>query len=43
VLNRDYTEQTLRAVANTTTVPQVFVAGEKIGGSDKLEGWLSSR
>jgi len=43
VLNRDYTEQTLRAVADTTSVPQVFVAGEKIGGSDKLESWLSSR
>jgi glutaredoxin-like protein len=43
VLNRDYTEQTLRAVANATSVPQVFVAGEKIGGSDDLEGWLGRR
>lgn len=40
VLNRDYTEQTLRAVANATTVPQIFVAGEKVGGSDDLEVWL---
>jgi glutaredoxin-like protein len=43
VLNRDYTEQTLRAVANSTSVPQVFVAGEKVGGSDALEGWLANR
>lgn len=43
VLNRDYTEQTLRAVANAATVPQVFVAGERIGGSDDLEGWLARR
>jgi glutaredoxin-like protein len=40
VLNKDYTEETLRAVAAATTVPQVFINGEKIGGSDDLEGWL---
>jgi glutaredoxin-like protein len=43
VLNRDYTEQTLRAVADTTSVPQIFVGGRKIGGSDDLEAWLGSR
>jgi glutaredoxin-like protein len=41
LLNRDYTEQSLRAVANATSVPQVFINGEKIGGSDDLEGWLA--
>lgn len=40
VLNRDYTEQTLRAVANAATVPQVFVNGKLIGGSDAVEVWL---
>ncbi|GAB4346845.1 MAG: glutathione peroxidase [Gammaproteobacteria bacterium] len=40
VLNRDYTEATLRAVANATTVPQVFINGEHIGGSDDLEAWF---
>ncbi len=43
VLNRDYTDQTLRAVANATTYPQVFVDGQLIGGSDDLETWLSER
>jgi glutaredoxin len=43
VLNKDYTEETLRAVAGATTVPQVFVNGEKIGGSDDLERWMASR
>ncbi len=43
VLNRDYTEQTLRAVANAVTVPQIFVDGEKVGGADDLEGWLGRR
>ncbi len=43
LLNRDYTEQTLRAVANATSVPQVFVDGQLIGGSDKLEVWLKAR
>jgi glutaredoxin-like protein len=40
VLNRDYTEQTLRAVANAASVPQVFVNGKLIGGSDAVEMWL---
>lgn len=43
VLNRDYTEQTLRAVADAATVPQVFVNGALIGGSEKVEAWLIDR
>jgi glutaredoxin-like protein len=43
VLNRDYTELSLRAVAGATSVPQVFIDGEKIGGSDNLEGWMAKR
>jgi len=43
VLNRDYTEQTLRAVANAATVPQVFVNGTLIGGSDAVAAWLEGR
>lgn len=43
VLNRDYTEQTLRAVAGATSVPQVFVDGKCIGGSDAVEAWLAKR
>ena len=41
VLNRDYTDRTLRAVADATSYPQVFINGEHIGGSDELEQWLS--
>ncbi|HWM28879.1 MAG TPA: glutathione peroxidase [Woeseiaceae bacterium] len=40
-LNREYTDQTLRAVAGATSVPQVFVGGEHIGGAEDLEAWLS--
>ena len=40
VLNRDYGEVTLRAVAGASMVPQVFINGEHIGGSDKLEAFL---
>ncbi|MEJ2611773.1 MAG: glutathione peroxidase [Candidatus Thiodiazotropha sp.] len=40
VLNRDYSEVTLRAVAGASMVPQVFINGEHIGGSDKLESFL---
>jgi glutaredoxin-like protein len=43
VLNRDYTDRTLRAVADATTYPQVFVNGQHIGGSDELETWLSEQ
>jgi len=43
VLNRDYTDQTLRAVADATTYPQVFVDGTLIGGADDLETWLDAR
>ena len=43
VLNRDYTEQTLRAVSPTITYPQVFIDGQHIGGSDELQEWLEQR
>lgn len=41
VLNRDYTDRTLRAVTTRTTYPQVFVNGRLIGGSDELAAWLA--
>jgi glutaredoxin-like protein len=40
VLNRDYTEATLRAVSSQSTVPQIFINGEYIGGSEALEAYL---
>jgi glutaredoxin-like protein len=43
VLNEDYTDRTLRAVACNTTFPQVFINGEIIGGADELETWLEGR
>jgi len=41
VLNRDYTEATLRAISKTSTVPQVFIDGEHIGGAEDLERYLA--
>jgi glutaredoxin-like protein len=41
VLNRDYTDRTLRAVADATSYPQIFVNGRHIGGADELETWLA--
>jgi glutathione amide-dependent peroxidase len=43
VLNEDYTEQGLRAVSNAASVPQVFVNGKLIGGSDAVIAWLQAR
>ena len=41
VLNQDYTDRSLRAIAAADTVPQIFVNGERIGGSEELESWLA--
>ena len=41
-LNNEFSDRTLRAVSGATTVPQVFVNGELIGGADQLESWLAS-
>ena len=42
VLNRDYTDRTLRAVADASSYPQVFIDGRHVGGADELERWLES-
>jgi glutaredoxin-like protein len=41
VLNRDFHESTIRAVSGRTTVPQVFINGAYVGGSEELENWLA--
>lgn len=43
VLNRDYKESTIRAISGEITVPQVFIDGERIGGSEQLEKYLSGK
>jgi glutaredoxin-like protein len=43
VLNRDYTEGAIRAMSGKSTVPQVFINGELIGGSEELEAYLSTQ
>ncbi|WP_373019933.1 glutathione peroxidase [Thiomicrorhabdus sp.] len=41
ISNHGPSSKTLRAVASASTVPQVFIEGELIGGSDDLEVFLS--
>lgn len=41
VLNRDYSEATIRALSGASTVPQVFINGQLIGGSENLEAYLA--
>ncbi len=41
VSNHNITSRTLRAVTNASTVPQIFIEGEYIGGSDDLEAYLA--
>ena len=42
VLNRDFTDQALRALSPVHTYPQVFVDGRRIGDSEDLERWLGA-
>jgi len=41
VLNRDFSEATIRAVSGKSTVPQVFINGDYIGGSEDLERYFN--
>jgi len=41
-LNKEYTDRTLRAVSAATSLPQIFINGENIGGADELTDWLKS-
>jgi glutaredoxin-like protein len=43
VLNRDFHESTIRAISGESTVPQVFINGERIGGSEALEAYLAEQ
>jgi len=43
LLGTDISGRTLHAVTGATSVPQVFVDGERIGGADDLEKWLANR
>ncbi|MBE9590624.1 glutathione peroxidase [Moraxella sp. K127] len=42
VLGRDVTTTAVRAMTGRETVPQVFIGGKHIGGSDDLEKYLTS-
>ncbi|STO55938.1 glutathione peroxidase [Grimontia hollisae] len=41
VLGQDATTVSLRAVSGRATVPQVFIGGKHIGGSDELEAYFT--
>ncbi|MEE9342263.1 MAG: glutathione peroxidase [Gammaproteobacteria bacterium] len=43
ILNRDYNESTLRAIANLPSVPQIFINGTHIGGADDLEQYMAKQ
>lgn len=40
VLGKDATTVSLRAITGKTTVPQIFIAGKHVGGSEELEIFL---
>jgi glutaredoxin-like protein len=41
VLNKHYTSRSLRAITGVESVPQIFIDGDLIGGSDALEEWFA--
>jgi glutaredoxin-like protein len=40
VLNRDFSESTIRAVSGQSTLPQIFINGELIGGAEQLSQYF---
>ncbi|MBL4622292.1 MAG: glutathione S-transferase N-terminal domain-containing protein, partial [Immundisolibacteraceae bacterium] len=40
-VGRDASQRALRAVTGEATVPQVFIGGQRIGGADELEAFLT--
>ncbi|UXI01502.1 glutathione peroxidase [Photobacterium sp. TY1-4] len=42
ILGKDATTVSLRAVTGRSTVPQVFIGGQHIGGSEELDTYLSA-
>ncbi|MEH1867677.1 MAG: redoxin family protein [Nostoc sp.] len=42
-LGKDVTTRSLRAVTGATTVPQVFIDGKLIGGSEALEAYFAAK
>ncbi len=40
ILGQDATTVSLRAISGRSTVPQVFIGGKHIGGSEELEAFL---
>jgi glutaredoxin-like protein len=40
VLGRDYTDVSLRALSGTSSVPQIFIDGDHVGGSSDLVKWF---
>ena len=43
IVGDDVNLRAVRAVAQTETVPQVYVDGQKIGGSEETEAWLKQQ
>lgn len=43
VLNRDFTDRSLRAVTGRGSFPQVFINAEHVGGADDLQDWLKQK
>ncbi|MGF1763590.1 glutathione peroxidase [Aliivibrio kagoshimensis] len=41
ILGKDATTVSLRAITGRSTVPQIFIGGKHIGGSEELESYLS--
>ena len=41
VMGIDYTDRSLRAMVGTTSVPQVFINGDHVGGAEELKAYLA--
>ncbi|MEE9492468.1 MAG: glutathione peroxidase [Gammaproteobacteria bacterium] len=42
MMGEDYTDRSLRAMVGSSSVPQIFINGDHVGGSTEVEDWLKS-
>lgn len=43
ILNKDFSIRTAKAISGTTTLPQIFINGDRIGGAQELKSYLGSK
>jgi glutathione-dependent peroxiredoxin len=43
ILSEDFTIKTVKAISNTTKLPQIFINGKRVGGAEELDDYFRSK